>query len=170
MEHPAVGPRSGRRAADAARRRRHSPHHESFDARTLRRHRGELARRCGHPAPTLPRSRKARGSSGVRSRPSRQTPMCTGARVAPTPRAGWQASTASPTSTAPGPTAGGICSRCRKPASRPRRAGTAETRASAQARPSVRLAAASTFRLPEGPTVLISRTPAPTPVSRRFRA
>ena len=44
------------------------------DARTLWRHRGELAGGRRRRSRTLPRSRKARCSSGVRSRPSRRTP------------------------------------------------------------------------------------------------
>ena len=54
------------------------------------------------------------------------TPTVRAATAAPSPPASWRASTASPTSTAPSPTAGATWSRSRTPASRPIRRAIAE--------------------------------------------
>ena len=96
------------------------------DARELRRHRGELARRGGRqpalrrdlrdPALRRPRGRRPRRRPGRRA-------AATAARSRP---AASRASTASPTSTAPGPTAGATWSRSRTRASRPTRPATAD--------------------------------------------
>lgn len=67
---------------------------------------------------TSPRSPRALGSSAARSPRSRPTPTSHAGTAAPSRRAGSQASTASPTSTAPGPTAGATSSRFRTPAGR----------------------------------------------------
>ena len=93
------------------------------DARDLRRHRGQLARRRRSAARTSSRSPRRRASSAARSPPWPPTPTCIAATAARSPPAGWPASTASPTSTAPSPTAGATSSRSRTPGCRPTRSG-----------------------------------------------
>ena len=85
------------------------------DARALRRHRGELARRAGRSTRTSPRSPRARASSAARSPRSPPTPTSRAATAARSRPASWRASTASPTSTARSPTAGATWSRSRTP-------------------------------------------------------
>ena len=83
------------------------------DARDLRGHRGQLARRRRAGTRTSPRSPRARASWAARSPPSPPTRTSTAATAARSPPAAWRASTASPTSTAPSPTAGATWSRSR---------------------------------------------------------
>ena len=96
------------------------------DARELRGHRGELARRERPRTRTSPRSPRARASSAARSPRSPPTRTSSAATAARSPPAASRASTASPTSTAPSPTAGATWSRSRTPACRPTRPATAE--------------------------------------------
>ena len=95
------------------------------DARRLRGHRGELARRDAASSRTSP-SPRARRSSAARSRPSLPIPTCRAGTASRCRAVSSPGSTGSPTSTAASPTPGATWSRSRTPASRPTPPATAD--------------------------------------------
>jgi hypothetical protein len=136
--------------ATRARLRRRRPHAQlaplRADARRLRHHRGQLARRLRDAAPLRHHRRRRATSAGpsLTWPPIPTWPAGTASRYR---AAGSPGSTASPTSTARGPTPGATWSRCNTPASRPTRRDTGEGGGNVAARCRVRSARRSPRRL-----------------------